>query len=369
MSGQRKLNALLFELQTARNPLAQAKILARAWRTVRELSPTDRKLLARHVGFDGAEGMLEGLATRGGGWAPATLLKILSNARNTDGSSVSNLIDAIGDPNRREEAFGMGADLAADLLAEPEAEVEEGMEDVTGTVEEVAVPVGEADPSPEEALAALRAVEEASGEGEVHPEVVVPPGEEEVVEDVEAASVPVENAEIEELVERVLVAEPPPPPVIDWSRWEPQPAPQAAPPAAPTVSAADGPTLNVSTEPELNVLSRLRRLHTTLPDLVGSGTESLRALLEEFPQGWARRRALAALLEAGIPSAAHAAVELVAGLDRELDRRWCLGVLARRGDLSGDALRRAVDLLTSPAARRRLLATAEARTSPSGRCQ
>ena len=58
MSTQRQLSALLYELQHARSPLAQARVLARAWRTVRELGPTDRKLLARHVGFEGAEELL-----------------------------------------------------------------------------------------------------------------------------------------------------------------------------------------------------------------------------------------------------------------------------------------------------------------------
>ena len=169
MSAQRKLNALLFELQTARSPLTQAKILARAWRTVRELSPTDRRLLARHVGFEGAEEMLEGLATRKGGWAPAMLLQVLANARNTDSSTVSNLIDAIADPNRRDEALAIGADLAADLLDEPEPERE--LEDLAEPgaeeeVEETDVPVGGVEPSPEEALAALRAMEGENDEVE-----------------------------------------------------------------------------------------------------------------------------------------------------------------------------------------------------------
>ena len=89
MSSQRKLNALLFELQTARSPLQQAKTMARAWRTIRELSPTDRRLLARHAGFAGAEEMLEGLASRKGGLAPAALLGALSKARDADGTTVS----------------------------------------------------------------------------------------------------------------------------------------------------------------------------------------------------------------------------------------------------------------------------------------
>ena len=40
LSTQRQLTALLHELQHARSPLAQARVLARGWRTVRQLSPT-----------------------------------------------------------------------------------------------------------------------------------------------------------------------------------------------------------------------------------------------------------------------------------------------------------------------------------------
>ena len=119
MSTQRKLTALLYELQHARSPLAQARVLARAWRTVRELSPTDRRLLARHAGFDGAEEILEGLSQRKGGLAPAMLLRVLANARGTDGSAVSELLAAFRDPERRDEAISLGAELASDLLAEP----------------------------------------------------------------------------------------------------------------------------------------------------------------------------------------------------------------------------------------------------------
>jgi hypothetical protein len=140
MNTERKLSALLHELQHARSPLAQARVLARAWRTVRELSPTDRRLLARHAGFEGAEEVLEGLSQRKGGLAPAMLLRVLANARATDGSAVSELLAAFRDPLRRGEAVSQGAELASDLLSGPEAE-------------EVRAEVGEA-------LEELQAVEE-----------------------------------------------------------------------------------------------------------------------------------------------------------------------------------------------------------------
>ena len=46
------------------------------------------------------------------------------------------------------------------------------------------------------------------------------------------------------------------------------------------------------------------------------------------------------------------------GSGHQFDRRWCLGTLARRGDLRGAALRRALDLVDSPFARKRLAAIA-----------
>ncbi len=119
MSVQRKLNALLFELQTAQSPLAQAKILARSWRTLRELSPTDRRLLARHAGFDGAEQILEGLAKKRPGFAPATLLQMIEQSqdhRRRDGGRHAGRRSAIR--SRSEEAITRGAGLVSEDLGE-----------------------------------------------------------------------------------------------------------------------------------------------------------------------------------------------------------------------------------------------------------
>ncbi|MCK5375642.1 MAG: hypothetical protein KAJ97_01080 [Acidobacteria bacterium] len=349
MSTQRKLNALLFELQTARTPLAQAKILARAWRTLRELSPTDRRLLARHVSFDGAEEMLEGLGTRKGGWAPAMLLQILSNARDTEASTVNDLIGALKIPGRRKEALTKSADLAIELLAEPE--IEEATEEIAEEPEDSTEPVLGDEPSPEVALAALHALEEedaAEGEAPASKEVHASEAGDEEGPEPEPA--------------------PPKPPVVDWSRWDREdpvhrPAPSVseksrrpALKARPEGRRPDRLAAALAQDP--TVLSRLRRLRRELPGIVEADPEALRRVIEAFPEGWARRRALAALLEAGIPADPAQAVDLVADLEREFDRRWCLGILARRSVLERETLARALDLLTSPAARRRLLAAA-----------
>jgi len=353
MSAQRKLNALLFELQTAQTPLARARVLARSWRTLRELSPTDRKLLARHAGFDGAEELLEGLAKRKGGWGPAMLMEVLGNARSADASTVSEIVRGLRTPGLRKDALRRGADFAAELLAEPEE-----VQPVDGD--------GPAD----DGVVGEEPAEEAQLPQKVEPVVPVPvavPDEslktDEVlaVEPATAAKVPAlepENeieSETEPLPEpeSVRVPHPSRSAAVDWSRWDVAPDAVSGEAAAGVVAhkpIARAP--GASGRTTLAVLANLRR---ELSNLRGASVDRLRVLLAELPEGWARRRALAALLEGGVPADAGDALELIADFDRELDRRWCLGVLARRGDLEGAALDRGLDLLSSPSARRRIL--------------
>jgi hypothetical protein len=351
MSTQRKLNALLFELQTAGSPLAQAKILARAWRTVRELSPTDRKLLGRHAGFDGAEEILEGLARKKGGMAPAMLLQMLSNARTTDASTLRNLLSAFRDPSRRDEAVSQSLDLAAELMKNKEAE-----EEVEEALYELQAVEAEDGRDPDESGDPPESDPESSTEiePEIQPEApAVPP-------------VPPVVSEPETIPKKLR---PPKPAAVDWSRWDSarrSPRPMATPRAErrATVSTS-GPrrfgevAAVTAVGIESTVLGRLRALQGALADLADSNNETLGDLVEVFPDGWSRRRAVSALIEAGIPASADDAVTLVASsFDRELDRRWCLGVLAARGDLRGATLERATELLESPSARRRLAASA-----------
>ena len=355
MSNQRKLTALLHELQHARSPLAQARVLARAWRTVRELSPTDRRLLARHAGFDGAEDILEGLSQRKGGLAPAMLLRVLSNARGTDGSTVSELLAAFRDPHRRDEAMALGAELASDLLAEPIAE--EPPAEISEAIEELQAVEESIIETPEEALAALNALEPEHGElgDEVEPVPEPEPGE---VRDPEPAPAP-----------EVEPPPPPPPPVVDWSRWHEttaasrRPAPVPRDEIRPSISDAGSRRFEAravmgAMGAEQSVFSQLRVLRRELSGFKGSSNDTLRELIEAFPDGWARRRALCALLDAGIPAETRDALDLVSSLGRELDRRWCLALLARRGDLRGSLLTHALDLVDSDFSKRRLTAIA-----------
>jgi hypothetical protein len=353
MSTSRKLNTLLFELQTAGSPLQQAKILARGWRTLRELSPTDRRLLAKHAGFDGAEEILEGLAKRGG-LSPAMLLRVLANARSSDGAAVGELLSAVRDPLRRDEAVTRGIDLARDLLSDPEDVGEDDPEEVSEVLGELQAVDSAIEGSPEEALAALNALEEDVEDTDAEEPAWISDPEPQAAPEPEAPPEPEPEIEPSEVV----------PPIVDWSRWQITSPTHRAPPTPPVVTFEPvDDVVSRRFDPEFvlgapgaepSVLSRLLVLRRELSGIAGSSVETLREVVGSFEDGWARRRAVAAILEAGIPERVGDALELVTTLGRERDRRWCLGILASRGDLEGPRRDQALELVTSPSARRRI---------------
>jgi hypothetical protein len=361
VNNQSKLTALIHELQHARSPLAQARVVARSWRTLRELSPTDRRLLARNLGFEGAEEILEGLS-RKGGLAPAMLLRVLGNARETDESAMAEVLSAIRDPDRREGAIATGAVLASENVMEAETEeVPDAVEDVVEEQGSEEVPIAEeARSTPifldDDDHSAADGYEFGAS-GPVH--------EPEIQRETDPEPVRESDSEPE-------IPAPAPPPrmeVVDWSRWEsatvrprqaPQPHPAAVPPSFPPGTSGSGVRAVISAiRAELSNLARLRILQRDLVHFEGANVTTLNELVEAYPDGWVRRRALCAVLEGGIVLAVDDALELVSALQREFDRCWCLGILARRGELGGTNLERALDLVSSPASRRRLRMAAQ----------
>ena len=377
MSVQRQLNALLFELQTAQSPLAQAKILARSWRTVRELSPTDRRLLARHAGFDGAEQILEGLASKKQGFTPTVLLQMLSKARATDGATVAGILAGLRDPLRREETLARGADLVSEVLRDGIGD--ERPQEIVDALDELHSVKKAVQETPEEALAALNALKHDAA----RPEPPPPP----VAKDRDAGDgLPAPP--------RHDNAPPPAGPALEArvvpAKVQPQPKPQLArkapsrvrpsegwdrvgetprrdppatgdrtesgepAPAPPGPSHFDAGAVFAALGAESSSFSRLRVLGREMQAFRGSSLGTIRELLETFPDGWARRRALVALIAAGVPPDGAQALQLITGLEREVDRQWCLGALAQRGDLKGPVLEGSLNLVSSPAGRRRL---------------
>jgi hypothetical protein len=351
------LSALVFELKRAGSKADKAKVLARAWRSVRDLSPIERRFLAREVGFDGAEDLIEGLAGKGeGGFAPAAVLEALGKMRRDEGLSLRRIISDLRDPDRRDDLLVRGIDLVADSVVRPE-EVMDG---------EGETPLHDRAPEIDDLHPRL-VPESDSDESE---EVTVPPvprpepePKSEPVPRLEPEPVPEPRLEPEPetLNEPELQIEEPSP----WdSMWQP------VEPAVPTTvsSPLDFDEIQSVTAAALarvrpdqregTTLSRLRNFRTDIEMLRGAGVHRLREALDDLPEPWARRRGLVALIEADIPDDAGSALDLIGELDRPMDRRWCLTALSRRGDLAGADLERALELLSSPAARRRVEALA-----------
>jgi hypothetical protein len=132
----------------------------------------------------------------------------------------------------------------------------------------------------------------------------------------------------------------------------PPPKPKPAPaPSAQTVDDS-GLTDRLAAIPSLTL--RFRVFRRQLNEARGISTANLRSIVEGFPDGWARRRALLELLRAGIPGALPDALSLVGALASERDRLWCLGALTDTREIPEGDREAVLAGVTSPPARRRL---------------
>ena len=97
------------ELAAATSPLQRMKMLARSWRSVRQLSPSERKQLAKAVGADGAEGVLDRIAAQKGRVGASFLVPSLEKFRGMDPDALGRLIEALRDPERRRQVLERSA--------------------------------------------------------------------------------------------------------------------------------------------------------------------------------------------------------------------------------------------------------------------
>jgi len=296
-----ELMKLRRELASASSPLARMQMLARSWRSVRQLSPAERKQLASAVGAEGAEGVLDKIAARKGRVGASFLVPALEKFRKMDPAALGRLIDALQDPERRREFLQQSAGAVGHVLTGEPTEVPEAGPDV-----------------------------------EAEPEV-------EVVEVVEAVdedeAETVETLEIEDAT--------PEPPLLELPAVEPAPPPPTAPPPVEVVPSI--PELDTTVEPPSleevrdakSLGRRLAVARELLEEAPGWSLDRLRTLIDLFPQEWARRRIVSAMLESGRPTDTAQAIDLIGSLQSRASRRWCVSVLLHGRQLS-DAERQAV---------------------------
>lgn len=270
------------ELAAASSPLQRMQMLARSWRSVRQLSPAERKQLAKAVGADGAEGVLDRIAARKGRVGASFLVPSLEKFRGLDPDALGRLIEALRDPERRRQVMEKSAAAVGDVL-----------------------------------------IEEPTEEPETEP----------AIEDQEDLEAEVEVVEAEVEVEPV----PPPPPLapapIEVAAVLPPPVPVPAKPATPVVAPDEELEFEeVRCAPTLG--RRLAQARRAMNDTPGWNPIRIRALLDLFPQDWARRRVLVEALKRGLVEDTSQAIDLIGSLESRASRRWCVSFLSHQRELT-----------------------------------
>jgi hypothetical protein len=349
MANPQAVRALLTDLKRVGSPVQRIKLLALAWRTVRELSPQERNEIASELGMKELSGLMERLGRKKDGVAPAEVLQALEQVDELDPKKVSTVLKGLWTPGTRKEAVRDGLEMLGRIFDEPEpeavAEAEEtdsalGVEAVQGEIEvepeidEVAaVATSVAEPivvEPEAEEPEMAVVESAAAE----PETLAAPTPDEPDE-------PTRVVPEEALAPEVPSGAVPPPPlapgpptrVID----QPEAIFGAAPEREPAVEEPEAPRPGspvARLEAAPSASRRFRIVRELFAGGAGVDDGSLEALVEQFPDGWQRRRVLCLLFRKGLPVSTARALDLIGELERSVDRRWCAATLADTRDLT-----------------------------------
>lgn len=327
------LPELLQQLKRTFSPFERLRILGRAWILLRQMSPQERLTVASQLGLDNADELVEAIAARSGTKASPVLLSMIDQAQKKGTAHLPQLISDLKDPGKRTERLREGVMAAeAALIGEPTQAPPQR------PVLPPPLPPSALQPPPIPIAAPAPPLVSQPSSPPAAPAPVAtmaaPPSPPVVHEKPPVAPAPAE-------------ARPSPPsPLPPAPPPRPKPAPE--PPAQPTEAA---PTVEI--EPPLHLVDRFRRLRRTASDRQRFTASTLRSLVESFPDGWARRRALVELLRSGSLPVLQDALALLDTLGSERDRLWCLGTLATR-ELAATDREALLAAAPSPTARRRL---------------
>ncbi|MBW2278747.1 MAG: hypothetical protein JRF63_14745 [Deltaproteobacteria bacterium] len=382
MTVSKDFTALLFELERARSTLDKMQILARSWRSVRRLSAGERIDLAKRVGFNGAEELLERLASKKSGLAPAMLLDAVRKARQADPTELEHLMSDLSNAERSAEAASDGLHRVADLFDLDELAESLRSEDVAQRSQSAPQPIP---PPPESPTLEAVTQEEQKVRPESDPVASATPEPEEaplIAAAAQTKPAPVQEADSQSAP---AAASPPPSPATTRRRSSPTDrqvdrgqSPKQTPggrtgeighrqidgessprlrtraPAAQTmVGVTSGRPISAhGLIVQLKVIREL--LATTTAATFVSASEQILAI----PDGWPRRRAVTAAIDLCSDAVVGELLQLVASLDAQRDRTWCLAALIRQRKLSAANLESALALIESTAARARLGALA-----------
>lgn len=325
------LPELVDQLGRTFSPFERLKILGRAWALLKNMTPEQRLVVATQLGLDRADEVVEAIAARGGTKASPVILSMIDQAQKKGTAHLPELISDLRDPGRRAERLRQGAAALEDAAVTAAASGEvpwlpPGTVTPPAKVESPrpAPPPPVAPPAPAPPPVQVQPLPQPRPQPPAPPAPAPPPP--------------------------APVAPPPPvqqAPPQPAAKPQPKPAPMPVQPAAQSALAD-----RLAEVPRLT--ARFRTLRRSLDEAKKIPVESLGPIVNQFPDGWARRRALLELLRAGIPASLEDAQVLIETLGSERDRLWCLGALAESREIPETEREAILEEATSPLARRRL---------------
>lgn len=340
------LDSLIQSLADADSAFERMHALGLAWRSLRKLPASERKLLARHAGFDGAEELIEKLAAHRGGIAPSILLQAIQEARNARPQRLKSIFAALRKPETRVPTLLKALDSLSGKLAGPDVKEETKPGETSGAEEMNSADAAESPiadiPEDLRNFFIRRPPAEEPGEEETGDEKVekdLPVGNSPPAQEEEAAPSPVKQ-DIEP--ESPGSPETPPAPVTP----DDHPAPLISddpPPAASPSEGAEDTGVQHPRSRDSRLADELLHAKDLIQQFKVFGThgstflsiEGVRDILGIFPDGWARRRAFLRMLESGWIADSATASKLLDLLSGEHNRRWCRREIERRWPTEG----------------------------------
>lgn len=335
------LPELVEQLGKTYSPFERLKILGRAWSLLRQMTPEQRMTVAAHIGLDHADEVVDAIAKRSGQKASPALISMIEQAQMKGTPHLPELIADLRDPNRRTErlkqsAIALGTALTEDGQPAPATWLPPGAVPAVPNAKPV-------QPAPKAAApkTAPRPEPKPAPPPQPPPQAPEPPP---VVVAPPPAPVVVAPPPAPEPVPEPVAAPAPPPP-------EPPPVPKLAAPVRPPQADSD---LANRLAAIASPIGRFKLLRVSLVEAKAMSTAGLLSVVESFPDGWARRRALMELLRSGVPAGLTDALGLINALGSERDRAWCLGALVEDRPIPEGDREAVLGGITSPTGRRRL---------------
>lgn len=336
MNAPNTLPELVDQLGRTFSPYERLKIVARAWSLLRQMSPEQRMIVAAQLGLDRADEVVNVIAEKSGTKSSPILMSMIERAQTKGVGHLPELIADLKDPQRRIERLRQSAEAVGTALVEGDPQVPwlpPGSVAPAGPAKAAPPkppPPASRQPAPSVPPQAVPAPAPANP-APAPPPVVVAPSPAPAPPPVAPAPRP-----------PVAAAPPPPPP-------RPAPEPPREPVRGPAVSTL---AERLAAVPALT--ARFRLLRRSVDDAKRLSAADLRTVVDVFPDGWARRRAVLELLRAGLPGKLAEALPLVGTLSSERDRAWCLGELIESREVPEGEREALLGTVSSPTARRRL---------------